>query len=203
MMKKFENYSKANACRHNFGRTGPSGEVGVRDRLRKRLKRSLSPSKVRVEMARPKGYNGKSKREKEVDNIMYGNGKTAFIVDSRASLQNRNSENRDCSGKDYNPMEMSEKVMEGPDDVAGIGGRKLHRVGPSTVLFLSEEQVSQHPAFLCLMHRLEALEKRKSAFPIDEQIVQEDTIPETEEEEKAQDVHQQEVVIIYVIVLHI
>ena len=100
-------------------------------------------------------------------------------------------------------MEMPKNIMEGPDDVAGIGGRELHTVGPSTVLSLSEEQVSQHPVFLRLMHRLEALKKRKSAFPVDEQIVQEDTIPETEEEERVQDVHQQEVVIIYVIVLHI
>ena len=37
MMKKFENCRKANASRMNFRRTGPSSEVGVHERLRKKV----------------------------------------------------------------------------------------------------------------------------------------------------------------------
>ena len=42
MMKKFESCRKANASRMNLERTGPSVEVGVHERLRKRLKKSPS-----------------------------------------------------------------------------------------------------------------------------------------------------------------
>ena len=62
MMKKFENYRKANASCMNFGKTGPSGEVGVHERLWKRLKKSPSSNKIRIEMERPKSYGRRSKR---------------------------------------------------------------------------------------------------------------------------------------------
>ena len=53
---KAQNCSKADASRVNFGRTGPSGEVGVCERLRKRLRRSPEPEEICFEMARDKGY---------------------------------------------------------------------------------------------------------------------------------------------------
>ena len=46
---------KANASRVNFGRTGPSREVGVRERLRRQLRRSLDPEEIQQKMARDKG----------------------------------------------------------------------------------------------------------------------------------------------------
>ena len=72
-LKKQENCSKANASRVNFGRTGPSGEVGVRARLRKRLRRSPDPEEVQLEMSRDKGYGGRSKKNKVQDNVMHDN----------------------------------------------------------------------------------------------------------------------------------
>ena len=54
-IRKSESCSRANASRMNFGRTGPSGEVGVRERLRRRLRRSPDPEEIRFEMARDKG----------------------------------------------------------------------------------------------------------------------------------------------------
>ena len=71
-IRKAEICSRANASRVNFGRTGPSGEVGVRERLRRQLKRSPEPEEVRFEMARNKGYSGRSKRNMNSDNIMHG-----------------------------------------------------------------------------------------------------------------------------------
>lgn len=56
----------------NFGRTGPSGEVGVRERLRKRFRRSPEPDEVSFEMTRNKGYRGRAKKTRKQNNIMHG-----------------------------------------------------------------------------------------------------------------------------------
>lgn len=66
-IRKSISCSKANASRVNFGRTGPSGEVGVRERLRKMLRRSPDPEEIQFEMARDKGYGGRSKRKQIQD----------------------------------------------------------------------------------------------------------------------------------------
>ena len=59
-----ENARKANAARITLGRTGPKGEVGVTDDLRKRLGREPDPDEVGIEMRRDKGYGGKHRRVK-------------------------------------------------------------------------------------------------------------------------------------------
>ena len=66
-IRKSISCSKANASIVNFGRTGPSGEVGVRERLRKMLRRSPDPEEIQFEMARDKGYGGRSKRKQIQD----------------------------------------------------------------------------------------------------------------------------------------
>ena len=66
-IRKSISCSKANASRVNFGRTGPSREVGVRERLRKMLRRSPDPEEIQFEMARDKGYGGRSKRKQIQD----------------------------------------------------------------------------------------------------------------------------------------
>ena len=71
-IRKSEACSRGNASRLNFGRTGPSGEVGVRERLKKRNKRSPDPEEVQFEMARDRGYGGRSKRHKNSENVMHG-----------------------------------------------------------------------------------------------------------------------------------
>lgn len=60
-MKKSENCCRINASKTNFGRIGPSGEVRVRQRLKKVLRRSLDPEEIQEEMSRDKGYGGYSK----------------------------------------------------------------------------------------------------------------------------------------------
>ena len=160
MTKKFENCSKANACRQNFGRTGPSGEVGVRERLRKQFKRSPSPTEIKREMARPKGYGGRSKRHLQLDNIMHGSVDEGTNAENRQSTTDLSEANGDCPADD-NPK--GGGIEERNDSVEGIttGGKDGGRTDfiASQVLTLSEDQVSQHPAFLRMMERLEALER--------------------------------------------
>ena len=64
--------SQANTSRLNFGRTGPSSEAEVRERLRRKQKRSPEPKEIGFEMARDKDYDGWSKRKTPTDTIMYG-----------------------------------------------------------------------------------------------------------------------------------
>ena len=70
-IRKAKACSRANGSRLNFGRTGPSCEVGVRNRLKKQYRRSPNPDEVQFEMARDKGYGGLSKRKLESDNIIH------------------------------------------------------------------------------------------------------------------------------------
>lgn len=55
----------------NFGRTGPSVEVGVRKRLRKRLRRFPDLDELRHKMERNKGYGERSKITTNDNNIMH------------------------------------------------------------------------------------------------------------------------------------
>lgn len=70
-IRKSENCSRANASRVHFGRTGPSGEVGVQERLRRKLRRSPEPEEISKEMARDKGYGGRSERKPCADRVMH------------------------------------------------------------------------------------------------------------------------------------
>jgi len=70
-IRKSQSCSYANASRVNFGRIGPSGEVGVRERLRRKLRRSPHPEEIRFEMAHNKGYGGQYKHKKKYMNVMH------------------------------------------------------------------------------------------------------------------------------------
>ena len=61
--RKSEAMKRANACRHTLRRTGPGGEIGVRESLKVRLRRSPDPDEVRLEMSREKGYGGRKKQK--------------------------------------------------------------------------------------------------------------------------------------------
>ncbi|KAG0572399.1 hypothetical protein KC19_VG091600 [Ceratodon purpureus] len=56
---KSEQMKFANFYRRNKGRTSPLGQVGIRERLRVQLRRSLAPKEVFKEMSRDKGYSGR------------------------------------------------------------------------------------------------------------------------------------------------
>ena len=72
-IKKSESCRRANASRINLGRTGLSGEVGVKQRLRRALRRSPDPEEIQHEMARNKGYDGQCKSQRKNTEIMHGN----------------------------------------------------------------------------------------------------------------------------------
>ena len=61
--RKSEAMKRANAGRQTLGRTGPGGEIGVRESLKVRFSRSPDPDEVRVEMSREKGYGGRKKQK--------------------------------------------------------------------------------------------------------------------------------------------
>ena len=59
---KSEQMRFANSCRRSKGRTGPIGEIGIREKLRIQLGRSPEPQKLQDEMRRDKGYYGRPHR---------------------------------------------------------------------------------------------------------------------------------------------
>ena len=70
---KSEQGRYANACRKTYGRTGPRGMNGVRERPRENLQRSLDPEEIEIEMNCDKGYGGNIQKicgeAKENDNV--------------------------------------------------------------------------------------------------------------------------------------
>ena len=159
---KSQNCSRANAARVNFGRTGPSGEVGVREKLRRRLRRSPEPHEVHFEMARDKGYAGRSKRLRIDSNDMPGLGKG--VAGGSGELL---------------PNECCDTIDEGEDDIAdedrvgnGPGilnlsasrpeGSRINNIPQKTAgaFPIPDDQILTNPFVLKLMERIAALEKR-------------------------------------------
>ena len=83
-IKKSESCRRANASRINLGRTGLSGEVGVKQRLRRALRRSPDPEEIQHEMARNKGYDGQCKSQRKNTEIMHGNEIVAEVFEGGA-----------------------------------------------------------------------------------------------------------------------
>jgi hypothetical protein len=172
-MRKAELCSLANAARSNFGRTGPSGEVGVRERLRKQFRRSPEPEEIAAEMARDKGYGGRSKRRKIADNVMHGSqnervdlGGEQLSHTSRESLE---ESPRNLGGPGETSTDEGLQIQEGRNStVAPNTG------SPSPVLTLTDEDIARHPTFLKLMQRLEALEGKKSQVTVEKEAMREE-----------------------------
>lgn len=157
-IKKFEDCCKANASRVNLGRTGPSGEVGVRERLRKRLLRSPEPEEIRFEMARDKGYGGRSKRKFSDHNVMHGSESVRKRARKMSPVSVPTTEvdsvedSEDVEEEERNTVNGAERLRKGRYE-EGRGHGVLH---------LSAEDIAQHPFVLKMMERLDALEGRQS-----------------------------------------
>ena len=154
-IRKVEICSRANASRVNFGRTGPSGEVGVRERLRRQFKRSPDPEEVRFEMARNKGYSGRSKRNKTSDNIMHGSWNAGVQLEDEEIRHNSQHTQGISPRLDSSAAGRSDDRAQFHDDNATClqFARKIDV--QSGIMSISEEQFAQHPMKLKLMHRLE------------------------------------------------
>ena len=165
-IEKAESCRKANASRMNFGRTGPSGEVGVRQRLRRALRRSPDPEEIQEEMARDKGCGG-YQRERKSDHVMHGSeGPVLLYVEGKqhsgrsgSSGDNEFAEDEDNADMhavgDRMLMPMRPRRKEGQD------------VGTAHVLAMTDDEVAQHPLVMRLMQRLSAVEGRGSIDLVD------------------------------------
>jgi len=163
-MTKIENCSRANASRMNFGRTGPSGEVGVRQRLRKWLRRSPNPEEISFEMARDKGYGGRSRINKENMDIMHGSTALALVPKESMGMKRQSSNLKNAKSPPTKRHEHENDEVEEDEE-----GRNPHEVVGGGVLALSEEQILQHPLVMKMMQRLEALEGQLNASTLDQQ----------------------------------
>lgn len=146
--------SKANASRINFGRTRPSGEVGVRERLRRQLRRSPDPEEIQQEMARDKGYGGRSKRKHIEVSIMHNK-----VRSSKVSLFNsKDSEHvNDTEDADTPPIKSTSSLELHTE----LGREKVDAEAHATssgVQFIMDPQIRTDPFVLNLIDRLAALE---------------------------------------------
>lgn len=89
----------ANACRKTYGRTGPRGLNGVRERLREYLERSPDPEEIEMEMNRDKGYAGYKKKIRgeasEHDNV----SKQVFSDDNSTGSQSTRPGSEDSTSE--------------------------------------------------------------------------------------------------------
>ena len=187
-IRKAEICSRANASRVNFGRTRPSGEVGVRERLRRHLKRSPDPEEVRFEMARNKGYSGRSKSNKSSDNIMHGSWNAGDrLEDSEIRHNSQHTEGASLRNDNSAPEGRPERAQFYDDsEPCSQPARKTGY--QSGMLSISEEQLAQHPMVLKLMQRLEALEGRKRQSAAVEEVVGGQSNPKAAVEEISEEV---------------
>jgi len=148
--------SKANACRVNFGRTGPSGEVGIRERLRRQFRRSPHPEEIQLEMSRDKGYSGQCKR-KIIDASSTHDSETSPPLSLVASLINDclNGENvegtEDALAGSTSSQEALHDVLESQPVAVGHASSKV-------VNDLMDSEISCSPFVLNLMDRPATLE---------------------------------------------
>lgn len=161
--RKMQNCSKANASRVNFGQTGPSGEVGVREILRKHFKRSPEPHELSFEMARDKGYGERSKQLKNNDNVMHGNELTSPVPLEVARIT-------DAFGTEYvdNEEDVSNAPAASDSRVQlqnGMGCEATAKNGNTTsggIHNMSAEELQSNPFVMELMQRIAALEGSQS-----------------------------------------
>jgi len=168
-IRKLQNCSKANASRMNFGRTGPSGEVGVRERLRKWLRRSPDPEEIRFEMARDKGYGGRSKRMRNEDNVMHGSQHASagpFEV-ARVFDVPRNP-HLDETEVACNPHVTCGLPVQIHDEIGSEARPTTSNIGMGGAHTMTEEQLACNPFVKRLMERIAALEGRQSFIPIED-----------------------------------
>ena len=168
-VKKMESCSRANASRMNFGRTRPSGEVGVRERLRKWLRRSPYPEEINFEMARNKGYGGRSRPKKESMNVMHGSAPQTQVHSQLKWIETSKdiTENEICPEGTGN--ELGEDGWEGHNLQEGMGGGNSNAAGGG-ILQLSEEEICKHLLMLKMMQRLEALEGQQRASAMERRV---------------------------------
>lgn len=138
-IKKSENCRRANACRLNFGKTGPSGEIGVRQRKKWKFRRSPNPEEVSFEMSRDKGYGGRHKRIDDSENVMHGGGRQQRLrIDmARKTSFDGNSDGNTLS-ENENVEEIADKNDEAEMEEHTVGGIEKEIVGGAATSMSTE-----------------------------------------------------------------
>lgn len=141
-IKKQESCTRANASRVNFGRTVPSGEVGMHERLQKLFYRSPDPKEISFEMARNKGYGGRSKRKEPSENVMHERQVASVTLEdgqigSRSGHDEGESRSRENSPPASCHAPVDTTVKENP-----YVDTTTDKVTASRVLSISEEQIA-------------------------------------------------------------
>ena len=191
-IRKSEICSRANASRVNFGRTGPSGEVGVRERLRRKL-RSPDPEEINFEMARDKGYGGQSAWKKVKGDVLQGGEHgTLFLVDDPRRIDPLKNVDEDANEDNLNLLEAEQHDMHADNEEVGHSVRAFH--GGSEAMKLEDEEISKHPLVQSLLQQLEALEDRNTQAAMGKSSVQEASAGnvQTEMETSAAEIERQE-----------
>ena len=192
-IRKSEICSRANASRVNFGRTGPSREVGVKERLRRKLRRSPDPEEINFEMARDKGYGGRSTRKKVKGDVLQGGEHgTLFLVDDPRRIDPSKNVGEDANEDNLNLLEEEQYDMHADDEEVGHSVRAFH--GGSEAMKLGDEEISRHALVQSLLQRLEALEGRNTQAAMGKSSVQEASVGnvQTEMETSTAEIERQE-----------
>lgn len=163
MQRKSESCRKANASRVNFGRTGPSREVDVRERLRRKFRRSPHPEEIQFEMARDKGYGGRGQKNKKIPKVLEDNDTNAELNVqvpriAAGSSSSYGTKNTELKSDGYEKEEVNIVNVD-----MNSGKQSVQRVVDGGVVGVSVEEIVKHPLVMKLMERLEALEGRQVA----------------------------------------
>lgn len=152
--------SKTNASRINFELTGPLGEVGIRERLRRQLTTSLDLEEIQAEMARDKGYGGRSKRKHVQDSLMHDRDRSSPTLDIFRITDGNGSdtyfEDVEDGGNGSTKLRSSLQLQ---DKKGGHGLAAAANVVPSGVASMMDEQIASDSFVLNPMDRLAALEQ--------------------------------------------
>ena len=105
-------------------------------------------------MERPKGYGGRPKRNQVLDNVIVGNGDRQWRVENSHHSCDNNKESGNLANTGIHARD---KAVQDNSDAFHEG--EIDGSLPLLVLPLLEEQVAQHPAFICIMQQLQALEQ--------------------------------------------
>lgn len=177
-IRKSENCRKANASRVNFGRTGPSDEVGMRQRMKRILRRSPDPEEIRLEMARDKGHIVHQGRNENNLNVKDGRGgQQRLPMDLlRICAEPVKSPEDSTEDEDTHTLENASHEVDAEDLRVGESARKGSGVSVSS---MSLKQISEHPFVAMMMQRLEALEARPSTAVVEERREGKDVLQET------------------------
>ncbi|KAG0596114.1 hypothetical protein M758_UG225500 [Ceratodon purpureus] len=160
--KKSQNCKHANASHVNFRRTGPSGEVRVREKLRRKFRRFLEPHEVDFEMSRDKGYGGRSKRLRIEDTVMHGsqNAYASVCAEARTSNAKETFVEAQIEAQETYPIPKQPSIVI-HHNIQSRSQASRSPKGLKAESSMSEDQILKNPLVLSLLEQIAALEAQQ------------------------------------------